>query len=73
MPVADPVFVKDEQFDLVIQVNSKIRARESVPAETDTEAMKAIALRHPRVIEELAGREPRKVIVIQNRLVNIVV
>jgi leucyl-tRNA synthetase len=73
MPVANPVFVKDEQFDLVIQVNSKIRARESVPAETDTEAMKAIALRHPRVIEELAGREPRKVIVIQNRLVNIVV
>jgi leucyl-tRNA synthetase len=73
MPVADPAFVKSEQFDLVIQVNSKIRARESVPSDTDAEAMKAIALRHPRVIEELAGRDPRKVIVIQNRLVNIVV
>jgi hypothetical protein len=35
--------------------------------------MKAIALRHPRVIEELAGRDPKKVIVIQNRLVNVVV
>ena len=73
MPVADPEYVKSEQFDLVIQVNSKIRARESVPSDTDSEAMKAIALRHPRVIEELAGRDPKKVIVIQNRLVNIVV
>ncbi|HET6348280.1 MAG TPA: leucine--tRNA ligase [Candidatus Krumholzibacteria bacterium] len=73
MPVADPEFVKNEQFDLVIQVNSKIRARESVPSDTDPDTMKAIALRHPRVIEELAGREPRKVIVIQNRLVNVVV
>ena len=73
MPVANPAFVKAEQFDLVIQVNSKIRARESVPSDTNPDQMKAIALRHPRVIEELAGREPRKVIVIQNRLVNIVV
>jgi leucyl-tRNA synthetase len=73
MPAPNPVYVKAEQFDLVIQVNSKIRARESVPADTDAEAMKAIALKHPRVVEELAGREPRKVIVIQNRLVNVVV
>jgi leucyl-tRNA synthetase len=72
-PVADPAYVKSEQFDLVIQVNSKIRAREAVPSDTDSDQMKAIALRHPRVIEELAGRDPRKVIVIQNRLVNIVV
>jgi leucyl-tRNA synthetase len=73
MPVANPDYVKSEQFDLVIQVNSKIRARESVPADTDSEAMKAIALRHPRVVEELAGREPRRVVVIQNRLVNVVI
>jgi leucyl-tRNA synthetase len=73
MPVADPALLKSEQFDLVIQVNSKIRARESVASDTDPEAMKAIALKHPRVVEELAGREPRRVVVIQNRLVNIVV
>jgi leucyl-tRNA synthetase len=54
-PVADPAYVKSEQFDLVIQVNSKIRARESVPSDTDSDQMKAIALRHPRVIEE-SGR-----------------
>ena len=73
MPAADPQYVKSESFDLVIQVNSKIRARESVAADTDQETMKAIALKHPKVIEELAGRDPRKVIVIQNKLVNVVV
>jgi leucyl-tRNA synthetase len=73
LPAANPEYVKSEQFDLVIQVNSRIRARESVPADTGPEDMKAIALRHPRVIEELAGREPRRVVVIQNKLVNVVV
>ncbi|HXS08755.1 MAG TPA: leucine--tRNA ligase, partial [Candidatus Krumholzibacteria bacterium] len=51
MPAANPAFVKAEQFDLVIQVNSKIRARETVPTGTEQAEMKAIALRHPKVIE----------------------
>jgi len=73
MPVADAELARAEAFDLVIQVNSKIKARESVPADTDAERMKAIALAHPRVQEILAGQTPKRVIVIQNRLVNIVV
>ena len=72
LPEADARYVKDESFDLVIQINSKIRARESIPADTDAERMKEIALAHPRIQEALAGRAPRRVIVIQNRLVNIV-
>ncbi len=72
MPAADPDYVQAETFDLVIQVNSKIRARESIPTDTDAEAMKAIALANPRIQEILAGATPRRVIVIQNRLVNIV-
>ena len=72
LPQPDARYVKDESFDLVIQVNSKIRARESIPADTDPERMKEIALAHPRILEALAGRAPRRVIVIQNRLVNIV-
>ena len=63
-------YARDESFDLVIQVNSKIRARETVPADTDTERMKAIALAHPRIHEILDGRPPKRVVVIQNRLVN---
>jgi leucyl-tRNA synthetase len=73
LPKADPAYVQDETFDLVIQVNSKIRARETVPAGTDAERMKAIALAHPRIQEALEGRTPKRVVVIQNRLVNIVI
>jgi leucyl-tRNA synthetase len=73
LPKADPAYTRDETFDLVIQVNSKIRARETVAAETDAEGMKAIALAHPRIQEILEGRTPKRVVVIQNRLVNIVV
>jgi leucyl-tRNA synthetase len=73
LPAADPAHTRDESFDLVIQVNSKIRARETVPADTDSERMKAIALEHPRIREILDGRAPKRVVVIQNRLVNIVV
>jgi leucyl-tRNA synthetase len=73
LPAADPAYTRDETFDLVIQVNSKIRAREVVPAGTDPERMKAIALAHPRIQEVLEGRAPKRVVVIQNRLVNIVI
>jgi leucyl-tRNA synthetase len=54
-------------------VNSKIRARESIPTDTDPERMKAIALASPRIREILGDNTPKRVIVIQNRLVNIVV
>jgi leucyl-tRNA synthetase len=73
LPAAAPEYVRSETFDLVIQVNSKIRARESVASDTDPETMKALALANPRIQEILEGRTPRRVIVIQNRLVNIVV
>jgi leucyl-tRNA synthetase len=73
MPAFDPEYTREETFDLVIQVNSKIRARESIPTDTDPERMKAIALASPRIREILGDSTPKRVIVIQNRLVNIVV
>lgn len=72
LPVADPVHAKGETVTLVVQVNSKIRAREEVPTGLSTEELKTIALENPRIVELLDGREPKKVIVIKNKLVNIV-
>ncbi|MDH4037284.1 MAG: leucine--tRNA ligase [Candidatus Krumholzibacteria bacterium] len=72
MPEADPAYAREDTFDLVIQVNSKIRAREPVPTGTDAERMKAIALANPRIREIIGDATPRRVVVIQNRLVNIV-
>jgi len=73
MPSANPEYTQAEVYDLVIQVNSKIRAKESIPTETDEDGMRAVALANERIQELLAGKEPRKVIVIPNRLVNIVI
>jgi leucyl-tRNA synthetase len=73
MPKADPRYVTQETYELVIQINSKIRARESVEFGTDRAELERIALANDRVSELLAGKDPNKVIVIPNKLVNIVV
>jgi len=73
MPKTDPKYLIAETIELVIQVNSKIRAREAVAADVDDARMREIALAHPRVVEILGERAPRKVIVIPKKLVNIVV
>jgi leucyl-tRNA synthetase len=73
LPVGDPVHAKGETVTLVVQVNSKIRAREEVDIGLNEAELKARALENPRIVELLEGREPKKVIVIKNKLVNIVI
>jgi leucyl-tRNA synthetase len=49
-----------------------VRSRITVPADADEDAVRAAALADPKVVELLGGAEPRKVIVVPGRLVNIV-
>jgi leucyl-tRNA synthetase len=72
LPSADPQFVASETFDMVIQINSKIRAKETVEAGTDRRRMEEIALANERIRELIGERNPRKIIVIPDKLVNIV-
>ena len=55
-----------------MQVNGKVRDRIDVPAGTPDEALKEAALASENVDRFLDGREPRKVIVVKGKLVNIV-
>jgi leucyl-tRNA synthetase len=73
MPSADPQYVKTEMYELVIQVNSKIRARASVPYGTDRAELERVALANDRIKEQIGAKTPAKIIVIPNKLVNIVV
>jgi leucyl-tRNA synthetase len=73
MPQADACYVARETFDLVIQINSKIRARVCVPAGTAAEELRQIALSNQRVKELLGDKHLQQVIVIPNKLVNIVI
>jgi leucyl-tRNA synthetase len=73
MPAPDLRYASAEKITLVIQVNSKIRAREEIEADTPQAEVEKLALSNPRVQEILAGKPPRKVVVVKNKLVNFIV
>ncbi len=72
-PVADPAMLESDSYELVCQVNGKLRDRVEVPSDADREQLEQAALAAPNVQVHLAGREPKKVIVVPGKLVNIVV
>jgi len=59
--------------EMAVQVNGKIRARITVPADADETHIREIALADPKVQAAIAGKEVVKVLVVKGRLVNIVV
>ncbi|AHI02172.1 hypothetical protein KALB_8815 [Kutzneria albida DSM 43870] len=71
-PVAEQRYLVAATVEYPIQVNGKVRARVVVPADADQEQVKAAALAEEKIAEQLGGKEPRKVIVVPGRLVNIV-
>jgi leucyl-tRNA synthetase len=72
-PEADPAFLERETFELVVQVNGRVRGRVEVPAGIGEDELVARAKELPRVVAHLAGKEPRQAIVVPGRLVNLVV
>jgi leucyl-tRNA synthetase len=71
-PAFDPELCKEKQVEIAVQVNGKIRDKITVDADESEENIKAAALACEKVVSEIAGRQPKKVIVIKSRLVNIV-
>jgi len=71
-PTADPELTRDEQVTMAVQVNGKLRATLDVPRDTASAAVEDAALALPQVARWLEGHAPRKVIVVPNRIVNIV-
>lgn len=72
-PKYDPQKIKEEIFELVIQINGRMRATISAPTGVrEKEAMK-LALSHERVKSFLSGKTPSKIIFIPGRLINIVI
>ena len=72
-PAADPALLIDDTVDVPVQVNGKVRSRITVPADADEDSLQKAALTDPRIAELLDGAEPRKVIVVPGKMVNIVV
>lgn len=72
-PEYDPELVKEAEVELAIQVNGKIKDKIVVSAQADEEQIRQKAMTCEKVIAALAGKQPKKIIVIKSRLVNIVV
>ena len=72
-PEVDHSALELELIELVVQVNGKLRARMSVVADADADAVETQALADVNVQRFIAGKDIRRVVVVPGRLVNIVV
>ena len=72
-PKVDEEAAKEDMIEIPVQVNGKVRDRVLVSAEADEEEIKATALASEVVQKYMEGKDPKKVIVAQRRLVSIVV
>ena len=72
-PAADPRYLVADTVEYPVQVNGKVRGHITVAADADNPTVQAAALADDKVVAFLAGVEPKKVIVVPGRLVNLVV
>jgi leucyl-tRNA synthetase len=72
-PKYDPALAKEEEIEVAVQVNGKVRARIIVAADAPEDKVKSKALADPKVIAALEGKEVVKVVYVAGKLVNIVV
>jgi leucyl-tRNA synthetase len=72
-PDYDPAALKKDTFELVLQVNGKVRAKAEAPADAGKEELEKMALDNDRIKAYTEGKTVRKVIVVPGKLVNVVV
>ena len=72
-PEYDPELAKEDLAEIPVQVNGKLRSRIHVPFGTPKEELEKLALADEKVQPFLQGKQVRKVIVVPDKLVNIVV
>ncbi|MDO8277772.1 MAG: class I tRNA ligase family protein, partial [Burkholderiaceae bacterium] len=72
-PRVDVQALVQDEIELMLQVNGKLRGAIMVPASADKAAIEAIALASEAFVKQAAGAAPRKIIVVPGRLVNVVV
>ena len=72
-PEADQVLLEEDTFELVVQVNGRVRDRFEVPADLPEDELVARAKASPKVQAHLNGGEIRQTIVVPRKLVNLVV
>jgi len=72
-PVADTALLAHDTVTIGIQVNGKLRATIQLPRDIDKGEAEKIALEEPAIQRATEGKTPKKVIVVPNRIINVVV
>jgi leucyl-tRNA synthetase len=72
-PSYDPALTQANEVEVVVQINGKVRDRLMLPVDLAENDARTRALAQPKIAEAVNGREPRKVIYVPGRLINIVV
>lgn len=72
-PTHDESKLVEDEITLAVQVNGKVRAKITVPADMSEDDIKAKALAQENVTKWLEGNEPKKIIYVKGRLVSVVV
>ncbi len=71
-PEADPRWLVEEEVTIAVQVNGKLRDTLTAPKGTPRDSLEEMALASEKVVRSLEGKAPRKIIVVPDRLVNLV-
>jgi leucyl-tRNA synthetase len=71
-PKWDEQWLIEDEVEIVLQVAGKVRDRLKIKKDLPAAEVESIALASPKVAELLAGKPPRKIVVVPNKLVNIV-
>src|SRR5438874_4429012 len=71
-PEHDEAVLVEDQVDVVVQINGKLRDKLRVPTDANEEDLKSAALALPKIQQHLAGKEVRKIVIVPNKIVNIV-
>jgi len=72
-PEADLSLTVEDTVTIAVQVNGKLRATVDLPRDGDRESAEAAALAQPAVQRAIGGKPARKIIIVPNRIINVVV
>ena len=72
-PIVNKKFLKIKDFTLVVQINGKLRETIDLPFDTDISEIEKKVLSLPKVMKIIGNSKPKKIIVVKNRVANIVI
>lgn len=72
-PKYDPKILIEKDFDLIIQINGKVRGKITAPINIEQAQVEKLALNQENIKKFLNGQKPKKIIYIKNKIINIVI